>query len=533
MIRAALFLILVGLLALGAAWLADRPGEIAVTWLGYRIETSVMVGFAAIAILAALAVAIWGAFRFLLRSPGRLAHAFDRRRTNKGQRAISHGLIAIGAGDARAAQRHAQEAQRNAPSHPLTLLLRAQTAQLLGDRKAAEQAFRAMTARQDTKLLGFRGLYIEAQRHDDPAAAQLIAEAAARSSPSLPWAAEAALQSRCAAADWEGALSLVEANVKAGLVDKKKARRQRAVLLTARALAAEERERPRARAYVLEAVRLAPDLAPATALAGRLLAETGETRRAARILETAWIAYPHPDLAEAYAHLRLSDSARDRLARVRKLVSLRSGDAEGALALARAALDAREFAEARAALAPLLPTPTQRVAMLMAELEELEHGDEGRAREWVGRAVRAARDPAWTADGFVSERWLPVSPVTGRLDAFEWKAPIAELDGPKPIDQEPSMPGLIESAGKPAIEPARATASDKVTAPAPSSVSPLAQDRIASAHPVSAGAAATAETIIPLVHAPDDPGPETEPVQDEGGSERPESGWRRFRALFR
>ena len=24
-------------------WIADRPGEVAITWMGYRIETSVMV----------------------------------------------------------------------------------------------------------------------------------------------------------------------------------------------------------------------------------------------------------------------------------------------------------------------------------------------------------------------------------------------------------------------------------------------------------------------------------------------------------
>ena len=64
----------------------------------------------------------------------------------------------------------------------------------------------------------------------------------------------------------------------------------------------------------------------------------------------------------------------------------------------------------------------------MAELEEKEHNDEGRAREWMARAVHARRDPAWTADGFVSERWMPVSPVTGRLDAFQWKDPVADLD---------------------------------------------------------------------------------------------------------
>ncbi len=127
-------------------------------------------------------------------------------------------------------------------------------------------------------------------------------------------------------------------------------------------------------------------------------------------------------------YLQPGASARDRLRRVESLAERTPGNIEGALAVARAALDAQEFAVARRVLTPLSIAPSQRVAMLMAELEEKEHGDEGRAREWMTRAVRAKPDPAWTADGFVSDRWMPVSPVTGRLDAFQWKDPIADLD---------------------------------------------------------------------------------------------------------
>ena len=63
----------------------------------------------------------------------------------------------------------------------------------------------------------------------------------------------------------------------------------------------------------------------------------------------------------------------------------------------------------------------------MAEIERGENDDEGAARAWTLRAVRAAHDPAWTADGYVSDRWRPVSPVTGRLDAFQWMVPVAAL----------------------------------------------------------------------------------------------------------
>src|SRR5262249_5661118 len=133
-------------------------------------------------------------------------------------------------------------------------------------------------------------------------------------------------------------------------------------------------------------------------------------------------ANPHPDLADAY--LRPGDSAREKLERIEALAAMAPGDAEAAIAVARAALDAKEFTIGKQALAPFIASPTKRVAALMAALE-LQSGDEGRGREWMARALNARRDPAWTADGFVSDHWLPISPVTGRLDAFEWKDPLA------------------------------------------------------------------------------------------------------------
>src|SRR5204862_1015340 len=65
-----------------------------------------------------------------------------------------------------------------------------------------------------------------------------------------------------------------------------------------------------------------------------------------------------------------------------------------------------------------------------------EHGDSGRARAWTLRAVRALHDPVWTADGYVSDRWRPVSPVTGRLDAFQWQTPLAALPSDKAVTVE-------------------------------------------------------------------------------------------------
>ena len=535
MIRVVTFLVLVGLLALGVVWLADRPGEVAIVWLGWRIETSLMVLTAAIAAIALFTVLSWSFLRTLFRMPDLMAMVLRNRRGVRGYLAISNGLVAIGAGDLAAARKYANEAERIAPGEPLVLLLTAQAAQLAGDRATAEHAFGVMASRPETKLLGLRGLFVEAQRREDPSAASAYAEEAAKTAPRLAWAGNAAFEYRCARGDWPAALAALDRNVKSGLVSKAEYRRQRAVLLTARALA-EDTGRDRARAFALEAVKLAPAFVPAAALAGRLLAEAGELRKASRLLEKAWRANPHPDLAEVYANLRFGDSARDRLARVRLLAQKEPLHIESALALARAALDAHEFAAARSALAPLLTQPSQRVAMLMAEIEEFEHGDEGRAREWMARAVHAASDPAWTADGFVSERWLPVSPVTGRLDAFEWKVPLAELgvdrsalDEDKPPLIEVARPMRRAEDAAPAAVPLPGPAADTAGTLAPEAA-PIGREGVSRRK--RAGPPRRVEAVVPLAHIPDDPGPERE-REAEPTPEPAIEGWRRFRLLFK
>jgi len=258
------------------------------------------------------------------------------------------------------------------------------------------------------------------------------------------------------------------------------------------------------------------------------------------------------------------------------------GHIEGALAIARAAIDAAEFAKAREALSPFVAQPTQRVAMLMAELERTEHGDSGRARAWTMRAVRALHDPAWTADGYVSDRWRPVSPVTGRLDAFQWQTPVAALPSDKggtiesspfeeamlaapvtrrvevakdPVElpkielpkEEPVAAPVEPVVAKPA-EPEPAAQDNTppaVAAPEPAPVAPPAAAPRAESAPVASAplfrartdlpkaAPASIPAVIPLVRAPDDPGIDEDGPRDEFADQiappvAQVGGWRGF-----
>ncbi len=547
MIRVLVYLLVVAALAAGCVWLADRPGDVVIVWLGRRVETSVMVLLLAVMLIAVLATMLWSLVRAVMAFPRSVRDSLRARRGTRGYLALSQGLIAVGSGNVIAARRFAEEASRLAPDEPLTLLLRAQTAQLTADREDAARNFELMASRNDTRLLGLHGLFIEARRRSDPTAALFYAEQAAEHASVPTWAGTAVLEFRCAMGDWDGALKRLQRNMESGLIDKATFRRQRAVLLTAQALAIEDSDRDRAKELALEAAKLAPSLVPAAVLAGRFLAEAGEQRKAARIITAAWGANPHPDLADVYAHLRPGGSARERLRRIQALAALSPGNVEAALAVARAALDAQEFVIAREALAPLAVVPTKRVAALMAELEQAQHADEGRAREWMKRGLHARRDPAWTADGFVSERWLPVSPVSGRLDAFEWKDPLAGDDhGTAVIESEhadvldqrepPAQPSqdIVQLRKEQPGKPAESSPASEIVEPQAAVSLPGERTgwRSRTGSPIQIPPA-----IIPLMHAPDDPGPGPDaPSGSDSQSnieESPAPNWTRIRQLFR
>ncbi len=479
MIRILLFLAVLSALAFGLSWVADQPGSLSLVWGGQSYETSLLVALGIALALIALSMALWSVIRFVFRIPTLMSFTARMRRRNKGFAALTRGMLAAGAGDAKGALQAARDAQKLMGDEPLALLLGAQAAQLSGDRARAERMFLAMIEHPETRLLGLRGMHVEARRRGDDAAAHEYARRAHELA-ALPWAGQAMLERHAMGDDWTGALSVVEANLARKTIDRVTANRQRAVLKTAIALNLKGRDPAEALALSREAIKLAPGLVPANALAGTLLARKGDLRRAASLLENAWRAAPHPDLAHAYVDMRPGDSASDRLARARTLARIAPTHAESQLTLARAALEARDFDLARRTMAELIEgtrRPTARMCLMMADIEETQHGPSGRMREWLSRAARAPRDPAWTADGIVSEQWLPASPVTGQIDAFKWDTPIERIASTEaPAPDILWTPDLVEEAPDKIIEGEAVSALPApadITQAAPGPVPPL------------------------------------------------------------
>ncbi len=419
------FILALAAVAYGLEWLIEQPGSLTLDFAGYQFEASIPVAIGGLLLILAATIVLWAIVMALLRMPGRWTGGSRLKRRDKGFDALSQGLIAVGTGDAARARKAAYVAERLLPNEPLTQFLKAQAAQLAGDRRLAEETFHKMTLKPETKLLGLRGLHIEARRREDVDAAHHFAKEAHAIAP-VPWAGSAMLEHLTAQGDWEKAREAIEASLAAKAIDAPSAQNLRAVVETAMAME-KERDHPHDALHIArQALKRRPGFAPAAVAAARVLVRHGDSKQALKLIETVWATKPHPDLAAAYLEALTGESNAAKLARVEKLARAAPHAPESRHLVAEVALSNRNFAKAREALAPLIASgrhPTAHTCLLMAEIEDGAHGPSGPVREWLARGSRAPRDPVWIADGVVSKNWLPMSPVTGRLDAFEWKPP--------------------------------------------------------------------------------------------------------------
>ena len=445
MLRVLLFIVAVAILGLGFAFLADTPGTLVATVDGREITVSLMV--AAVALVGAVVAVMltWWIVKIVFTSPQRMQRFFRARRRDRGYQSLSTGIIAAGAGDSETARKMLKQASGllSSTTEPMIQLLDAQASIVEGHHAEAREKFEAMLEDPELRIFGLRGLYMEAKRLGDRDAAKHYAEKAAELAPQLRWAGTAALELKTAAGDWDGAIRLLESQKKAKQLEPEDIKRKRAVLLTALAQENIEKDPGKAKSAAIEAHRLAPEFAPAAVAAAQALIRLNELRRGAHVLESTWRKAPHPEIALAYVNARPGDSALDRYKRAQRLEKLKPNNIDSSMIVALMAMEAGEFSDARKAIAAVLRNePREGAFMLMADIEDAETGDQGKVREWLARAVRAPRDPAWTADGYVAEEWAPVSPISGRLDAFEWKVPVERLGPVVENDLDPMVPGI-------------------------------------------------------------------------------------------
>ena len=502
-----------------AVWLADLGGTVMLTFPDMEVEVPLLAFVVGVLAAGAVLLLLWKLGKAILTAPASTRKAMRMRRRRKARETLVTGLIAAEAGETRKALTMAAKAEKLSNEVGLVRLLEARAALSANKKAEAGEIFKTMLSSDRTRLLGLKGLYDLAWDEHRFEEAEELAKQARSLSQEAAWPVEGLLHFQTQHEDWDAALTSVQALADGKHMERGEARRLRAVLLTAKAQDLATSEEEAAFNAAKEAHALAQDLVPATDILAELAERRGDYRKARKVLEAGFKAFPHPDLFDRYLTLENTPGAQERLKRARKLSALAPEHVEAKLGLAAALIDAAVFDEARQGLLQLLQsTPSVRGYRLMAELEEAEHGDVGRAREWLARAVNAPRDPQWVADGLVSDVWAPYGPRSGRLDAYAWKVPVTSL-APTPVlsaDEANALailanradvpkPAVIVEAPAPDVKAAstQPKAKDNAdiidVAPETPPEPPVRSPEIAASEPLN-------ENMADLTRQPDDPG---------------------------
>jgi HemY protein len=407
------FLILAAILIAIAFGIGALPGEIEATIGTLTIQAPLPL--VAVALLAGFIV-IYVVIRVLgmiFAAPGRFGRSRHERQLRQGDRAVTRAFAAIAAADPRAALREAQRAKRLLPNAPLALLASAEASRLAGKPEESEADWRQLSEQPDAAFLGLRGLLRQALDAHDWTLAADLARRAELAHPGAPWLRAERARLALRTGSWAEALALSGPEA------------PRAVMATAAAEAATD---------PIQALRLAKDafqadpaLAPAALAYATRLRIARDERRAEKVIQQAWAAKPHPDLAAFY----LAPEA-DLLARVKRaerLATFNPQNGETHVMLAQADLAARLTGEARrhidAAIAAGLDQ--RRVWVLKADIEEADvpEGSEATGaaiREALRRISTARPDPRWRCEACGAEHpvWHPACPTCGTVGRIAW-----------------------------------------------------------------------------------------------------------------
>ncbi|MEN3952745.1 heme biosynthesis HemY N-terminal domain-containing protein [Iodidimonas sp. SYSU 1G8] len=419
MIRLLFALAVVVVLSAGIAWVADRPGSVAIEFDNHRLDTSVaalaMVG-AGLMVLSAVLMLVWRWATQGIWEERKLA------RHRRGYNELAWGLSALMEGDGKRAERHAKKFESLVGETALSDVLAGQAALAQGDVATARQRFRALEGDRRTRALALHGLFAVDTTEGDRPAMLATAKRAIEQNPRADWAQAGLFDNAVALGDWTAADTALLASLKSGRITEVVFRRRRAVIRLAEARKARAEGHPEAALKLSrEASKLDPALVPARLLTAEGYKAKSAIRRARAVIREGWRAAPHPDLAAAWLTLAEPSQPAALYKYVQTLVDERES-VDGHLALSRQAMiadlpgPARDHLAAAAALAP-----QRRVYRALEALEQAQ-GNEGSARIAAAKAESAPRDPTWHCGqcGHRQSVWSELCGGCGAFGTLDW-----------------------------------------------------------------------------------------------------------------
>lgn len=409
MIRMLIFLVTIVMIAGLVTLVANVDGVVYAQIGDYDFSARSVILIFALMFLAGLCIFGTLILSWLARIPKRLKRTRLETQRSKGLTALARGLEAVAAGDAEDAQRHAKNASKNLDRPGLTRLLTAQAAQLAGDHAIAQENYAGMLEAPETEFLGLKGLYLQARDQKDKTAAKEYAERAFKLRPGAEWAFNSVYHLSLERGAWGEALDALQLAQKNGVPKDEPNQRREAALLSAAAYAAHASEDNAAALKEAEAAfKKAPSFTPAAILLAKLLSQKGNDGKAAKVLEEAWAAAPHPAIVRTLEKIFADAPSGRRAGRLLRLAEKAPDKDESLLVRAEQHIALEDWDAAIQDLETLASrNPTASTFSAMAAAMTGKY-DEKSGAPWLAKAAAAPLDSTIGRDGefhFTTDGW--------------------------------------------------------------------------------------------------------------------------------
>lgn len=418
MIRLTGYIVLAVFIALCAAWVSSNPGEVLIDWQGWEVRFSVTV-FVFMALFYAFLIwaLLWLTRRLnifaFLHSPKRLAAIRAKAESELDQAWSEYAL-----GDYKQAIKFGLRAKAKLRDDHNVLRLLASATLKLGEAKnpymeklAASKKSAVWTQTQELETKLEQKLW---------QGAKTLVQKMLLTHPGNHYLLELDFLLSARLGDWQLASVALQNALKQKGVIKKRAH-YRAVIDYL--LALEEKaagKRVETLDLLKSSLKNEPSFSPAALSAARYYIEQDDKKAAEKILKSIWKVAPNKELADIIIDLYPLESSAETFRRIKKLCDSAPDFLQSRHLLAKSAIAAEHWPEARKALENAINSNqvTKTTYQLFALLERKQKNDQESAKKYDLMSETAVADKIWSCSecNKQSEHYVPICSQCGEFD---------------------------------------------------------------------------------------------------------------------
>jgi HemY protein len=420
------FFLKLTVICLIAVFLTLNPGQFTVEWFDYKSTMPVSVLLAALFLLVSLLLLFHHCWRWFENIPMRTKGFFHQRRIRKFEDVVIEGLTAIAAQQPEEAQSYADLARGLAPTHPLALFLTGQTSYLTKDHGLAQSTFSKMAEQSALRFLGLRGLVLLAIERHDWLHAQSYLEELFNIRPDSPWVLKQLENNSLKLALSDSTNKAVDMLPFYRHLPKEDALKHQGLMLWIKLKHNIHSKLDELQQF--ELLKLTYEMLPKNPVVvsdyACVIHTNQQKQKAVRLIHRTYKQAPHRLLAETLLYIHNVSDPLERYRKVEKLTAHYPHHEESYWLMAKAALEADLWGQARHHIQPLLhDVPTKSTYQLMIEIEDREHPDQpSKAEFWRTKLAEVHHEWEWICHtcNHVAPTWDAYCSVCGHFGGIEW-----------------------------------------------------------------------------------------------------------------